>query len=179
MFAAHSRRVCMGIFKFRGQGAIESCRGTTAHALHGQGATEYLVLLAVVLIIALVSIALLGFFPGLATDARITQSNSYWRGEARPFAVLEHSVSTGGVATLIVQNYEASGTLTANVSVANASTGTTTSFAPGEIKTVTVNGLATGTSGQVYDLNVSITYLTANGIISKQYGSKNIIGKYT
>jgi len=30
----------------------------------GQGATEYLVLLAVVLIVALVSVALLGFFPG-------------------------------------------------------------------------------------------------------------------
>lgn len=44
-----------------------------------QGATEYLVLLAVVLIVALVSVALLGFFPGMASDAQITQSQAYWR----------------------------------------------------------------------------------------------------
>ena len=48
-------------------------------SMKGQGATEYLVLLAVVLIIALVSIALLGFFPSLAIDARITQASLYWR----------------------------------------------------------------------------------------------------
>jgi len=54
----------------------------------GQGATEYLVLLAVVLIIALVSIALLGFFPGMASDAKTTQSQSYWQS-ASPIAVID------------------------------------------------------------------------------------------
>ena len=52
-----------------------------------QGATEYLVLLAVVLIIALVSVALLGFFPGMASDAQITQSQIYWQS-ASPIAVV-------------------------------------------------------------------------------------------
>ncbi|MFA6328461.1 MAG: hypothetical protein WCY41_03375 [Candidatus Micrarchaeia archaeon] len=54
----------------------------------GQGATEYLVLLAVVLIVALVSVALLGFFPGMASDAQITQSQIYWRS-ATPIAIME------------------------------------------------------------------------------------------
>ncbi|MFA4983646.1 MAG: hypothetical protein WC588_05545, partial [Candidatus Micrarchaeia archaeon] len=54
----------------------------------GQGATEYLVLLAVVLIVALVSVALLGFFPGMASDAQITQSQMYWRS-ATPVAIVE------------------------------------------------------------------------------------------
>jgi len=53
-----------------------------------QGATEYLVLLAVVLIVALVSVALLGFFPGMASDAQITQSQAYWRS-ASPIAIVE------------------------------------------------------------------------------------------
>jgi len=53
-----------------------------------QGATEYLVLLAVVLIVALVSVALLGFFPGMASDAQITQSQAYWQG-ASPIAIVE------------------------------------------------------------------------------------------
>jgi len=67
-----------------------------------QGATEYLVLLAVVLIVALVSVALLGFFPGMASDAQITQSQAYWQS-ASPIAVIEWSAryynqsGTGGM----------------------------------------------------------------------------------
>ena len=54
----------------------------------GQGATEYLVLLAVVLIVALVSVALLGFFPGMASDAQTTQSKTYWQS-ASPISIVE------------------------------------------------------------------------------------------
>ena len=54
----------------------------------GQGATEYLVLLAVVLIVALVSVALLGFFPGMASDSQLTQSKTYW-SSASPIAIIE------------------------------------------------------------------------------------------
>jgi len=54
----------------------------------GQGATEYLVLLAVVLIVALVSVALLGFFPGMAGDAQLAQSRIYWQS-ASPISVLD------------------------------------------------------------------------------------------
>ena len=56
--------------------------------MFGQGATEYLVLLAVVLIVALVSVALLGFFPGMASDSQVTQSKTYWQG-ASPIAIME------------------------------------------------------------------------------------------
>ena len=71
-----------------GQGAIESQSAATAGTLRAQGATEYLVLLAVVLIVALVSVALLGFFPGMASDAQITQSKTYWQS-ASPIAIVE------------------------------------------------------------------------------------------
>ena len=73
---------------YRGQGAIESSSWSTAGTLRAQGATEYLVLLAVVLIVALVSVALLGFFPGMASDAQITQSQAYWKG-AQPISITE------------------------------------------------------------------------------------------
>jgi len=56
--------------------------------MKGQGATEYLVLLAVVLIVALVSVALLGFFPGMASDAQVTQSQAYWKS-AQPISIAE------------------------------------------------------------------------------------------
>ena len=146
----------------------------------GQGATEYLVLLAVVLIIALVSIALLGFFPGLASDARITQSNSYWRGEARPFAILEHSFR-GTSGKLIIQNNDASGSLS-GVAVAVgtcANSSVPSSLGPGETGVV---DFATScgqpsSSGSVYDLNVTFNYTSPNGIAGRQYGAKNIVGK--
>lgn len=60
-----------------------------------QGATEYLVLLAVVLIIALVAIALLGFFPGTATDAQVQESNIYWQSQS-PIAIVEMTVAARG-----------------------------------------------------------------------------------
>jgi len=82
----------------KAQGAIESSSCSTAGTLLGQGATEYLVLLAVVLIVALVSVALLGFFPGMASDAQFTQSQAYWQS-ASPIQVLESGArfqSSGG-----------------------------------------------------------------------------------
>jgi hypothetical protein len=56
-----------------------------------------LVLLAVVLIVALVSVALLGFFPGMASDSQETQSKMYWQS-ASPIAITEWaaSISTAG-----------------------------------------------------------------------------------
>jgi len=69
---------------------------------NGQGATEYLVLLAVVLIVALVSVALLGFFPGMASDAQLTQSKAYWTS-AQPISIVESSayfLTSGSTGTL-------------------------------------------------------------------------------
>jgi hypothetical protein len=148
--------------------------------LHGQGATEYLVLLAVVLIIALASIALLGFFPGMASDARITQSTSYWRGEARPFAILEHTITGAtGNATIILQNKDALGTsIITNLSVGNGTNTTSTTFAPGESRAINIRYGPTGTAGTIYDLSVNITYTTPGGVLTKQFGAKNLVGKY-
>lgn len=57
-------------------------------ALLAQDATEYLVLLAVVLIVALVGIALLGFFPGMAAESKARESELYWQS-ATPIAIAE------------------------------------------------------------------------------------------
>jgi hypothetical protein len=144
----------------------------------GQGATEYLVLLAVVLIIALVSIALLGFFPGLATDAKITQSSAYWR-EARPFAILESAITgSTGNSTLVLQNVDASGTYTlTGIGLSTNYTTYSTTLAPGEVKTI-YGPTIVGTAGNIYDLNVTISYTTPNGVSSTFYGAKNLVGKY-
>jgi len=154
--------------------------------MRGQGATEYLVLLAVVLIIALVSIALLGFFPGLASDAKITQSASYWKS-ARPFSIVEASVKSNGSAFIVLQNVEATGTyVLGNITLVqpNGSIVTvspTTTFASGETKSIYIpdpQGMS-GAAGTLYDLGVVIHYTSANGINATQTGSKNLVGKYS
>jgi hypothetical protein len=53
------------------------------------------------------------------------------------------------------------------------------SFAAGESKKVTIASMGNNTAGSIYDLNVTITYTSPGGIESRQYGSKNIMGKYT
>ena len=144
--------------------------------MKGQGATEYLVLLAVVLIIALVSIALLGFFPGLASDAKITQSNTYWRGEANPVSIVDHSFDTTGNGS----NNAASGTITiTNMTVGNGSvSGTPIKMASGDQVTVTVSDAAAGSASSTYEFAIVIVYTSPTGLTQTQYGMKPIVGKY-
>ena len=142
----------------------------------GQGATEYLVLLAVVLIVALVSVALLGFFPGMASDARITQSQAYWRGQAQPFAIQDAALS-GTTGTFSIQNMNANGVTLTGMAVSTAANNTTvTSFGAGEVKTLTA-AIPSCTTGAIYDLNITIMYTTASGVSSKEFGTKNLVGK--
>jgi hypothetical protein len=151
--------------------------------MKGQGATEYLVLLAAVLIIALVSLALLGFFPGMAGDAKISQSHSYWSSEAKPFAVVESSMTTDGNLTIVLELKEANGAhrLT-NFSTDPSSANSTLpaggkEFNAGERKTFVISGFEAKNPGEVYEVYVNFTYLTPNKITTQQYGVKPIMGK--
>jgi len=60
--------------------------------------------LAVVLIVALVSVALLGFFPGMASDAQITQSQMYWKS-AQPIAIVESGAKALGSSPAVTFPY--------------------------------------------------------------------------
>jgi len=161
----------------------------------GQGATEYLVLLAVVLIVAMVAIALLGFFPGLAGDAKKTQSDAYWRGEARPFAVLEHSQTLDHL-TVVLQNVEAEQRSLAfiNITGQGATFGSTFNngsenisilnntnqyFPAGEKRTFVITGNANCTSGSTYEYQVTLIYNNSDNTIvnQRQFGAKTLVGK--
>lgn len=64
--------------------------------LHGQGSVEYLAILAMVMVVALTAVALMGFFPGLAGDAKRSQGNIYWKGVARPIGIPEAVLMSRG-----------------------------------------------------------------------------------
>ena len=136
-------------------------------------------LLAVVLIIALVAIMLLGYFPGMATDAKITQSNTYWRGEARPFDIVEQNINSTGYGSFVLQNMETEGPyIITDFHVGGYSNTSNTSFSAGERKTIIVSNMSSSAGGSIYDLNVTITYTTPSGQTGREYGTKNIVGKY-
>ena len=144
--------------------------------MKGQGATEYLVLLAVVLMIALVSIALLGFFPGLAGDAKKTQSDPYWKA-SRPFGILEHSLSSDGNLSVVLQNNDAERYTLMQLNIGGSSNNTTATFSGGEKKVYVVRGLGSCTAGSSYEYNVNLTYNSSDISNQKQIGTKPIIGK--
>jgi hypothetical protein len=156
--------------------------------LKGQGATEYLVLFAVVLIIAMVVIALLGFFPSIGTGAKQSASESYWKS-ARPIQITSAYVTSNGAFNIAVQNAESNaikitsiavstayGTPTNNVAATEAIT-----LGTGESSNITfalawipAGGLCT--NGSSYEYYVSFAYTQGSNTYAFN-GTKPIIGK--
>jgi len=142
----------------------------------GQGATEYLVLLAVVLMIALVSIALLGFFPGLAGDAKATQSQSYWKA-ARPIGILEHSQS-GTILTLLIQNNDPDQRVITRIDAGGTGVNTTSiTLNSGEKKSINLISAPSCVVGGNYEYLLNFTYNTNDLSSLKQIGTKPLVGK--
>ncbi len=147
----------------------------------GQGSTEYLVLLAVVLIVALVAIALLGFFPQLSTPARISQSSAYWSG-ANPVSIVDYKV-TGTTIELEVRNTENRWINIQQISFDGTDLlSSTYKISPGKSKiinatTIPAENCADG-AGDVFDYEtVIITYNTASFNSLKQTGATAFVGE--
>jgi hypothetical protein len=149
--------------------------------LRGQGATEYLSIFAVVLLIALTAMVLMAFFPGLAGDAKTNQSSIYWRGVASPFgiseAMLKYYDAEKSRFYFVMQNKGTDGISLTGGTVAVAGNGTlgtigdetkSTSFnsffSPGQEhrQTTDVNAYFIWdfvcTPGQSYELTLSLNY---------------------
>jgi hypothetical protein len=160
----------------------------------GQGATEYLVLLAVVLIIALVSVALLGFFPGMASDSQVAQSQAYWSGTARPFQAIEASPSVESVCgfasasgyTLVLQNTEADALTVTGISIDNSSgfcvaggaANAPVVVGPGERRTFFVKSSSLDVPcsvGEIVQADMNITFSTAFLSNKVQTGAKKLV----
>ena len=143
----------------------------------GQGSTEYLVLLAVALIIALVVIGLLGWFPGLAGGARETQSKTYWKG-ANPFSITDYKIN-GTAVSLAMRNTADSKLTLRDVELDGSSMNSTNvSFRGGEDKLVTGTlGTTCGSAGTAFEYNVTIVYDSASIPGMRFIGEKPLVGK--
>jgi uncharacterized protein (UPF0333 family) len=149
--------------------------------MKGQVSTEYLVILAVVLVVALVVVYLVGGFSGLGAGSLETQSKSYW-GSTSPFAVTTVRVS-GTAMDLQMANNDLQLLQLTDVSIDGTSVfSTNTTFTSGEAKVVNMvlpSALVPCTTpGAPYTYNnVVITY--SKGGISgiRQSGNKPLVGK--
>jgi hypothetical protein len=144
----------------------------------GQVSTEYLVILAVVLVVALVVVYLVGGFSGLGAGSLETQSKNYWAG-ASPFSIKTVKVSGTSMDLELVNNDLEKLTIT-GISVAGTSVfSTSTDFNSGEDKSVTGTlGSSCGASGTPYTYsNVTITYTKGSISGLKEVGVKPLVGK--
>lgn len=144
----------------------------------GQVSTEYLVILAVVLVIALVVVYLVGGFSGLGSSSIETASKNYWAG-ASPFAIKTVAVS-GTAMSLDFQNNDLEQLTITDVSIAGSSVfSTNTSFTSGESKVVAATlGTTCGAAGTPFTYNnVTITYNKGSITGLKEVGNKPLIGR--
>ncbi|GEM_PF-1593355 len=141
-------------------------------------------LLFLLLMGSMMGIALLGFFPGVAGDAKATQSAAYWRGEARPFAILEHSQS-GSLITIIAQNLETNSLKIGSIKL-EGTAGQKGSYggsddaalSAGERHTYRVQLSNPCTAGTNYEYFVTVSYSDpADEGAKSMKGAKTLVGK--
>lgn len=148
--------------------------------MKGQGSTEYLVILAVVLVVALIVIGLLGQFTGFGSAGLEQQSKAYWQG-ASPFAILNARINSTSV-QLEMQNKLTQRLTLKSITFDGNSINTTLGsmvFAPNQVRVVTGdNSPCTGGTGSIYQVDsVVITYDTAGLTNQVQVGDKPLYGK--
>lgn len=141
----------------------------------GQASVEYLVILAVVLIIALVVVAALGGFIDIGRQAGPQASKTYWR--TAEIGLLDWAISSTGDDTLVIKNnmdYRINVT-EVTVGTSNQTVGQT--LMPGESKTV-ANAWVTCTSGDAFAYKVTVEYDNIEyNITGKSFtGAKEIEG---
>jgi len=140
----------------------------------GQGTTEYLIILAIVIVIALVVVGVLGGFPSIGTGISQGQSKAYW-GSVQPLSLIDWVVSTT-TGSLVLQN-NTSGTITMVRVVWNGTTITDTSvLAPGGKATITSANITCPTAGQPFSRTLSYRYSTTNLSNIDFNGSMPVVG---
>jgi len=139
-----------------------------------QGATEYLIILAVVIIIGLIVIGILRNVPASGAAAKERASKAYWEGA--DVGVTDFAIDGSGIVLFIRNNFARDVEIT-NIKFDTTSVYTTdTVFRPGEIKKLTSTAI-TCTGGNTYSYEVSIDYtdLTTNSDFTFD-GATSLVG---
>jgi len=144
----------------------------------GQVSTEYLVILSVVLVIALVVVYMVGGFSALGSGSLETQSKNYW-GSASPFAIKSFKMN-GTAIDLSITNGAPDPLTITDISIDGTSVySKATAFGANEAKAISGKSAAEcGAPGTPYVYNnVVITYTNGSFTGVTQDGVKPLMGK--
>lgn len=124
----------------------------------GQGATEYLIILAVVIVVALIVVAAIGGIPGIGKGASKRASDAFWDTADIAIPAFAISAATDGM-SMDVRNNQKNAIESLTVSVNGvAATCDKTKLASGQETDCTIAAVTTCDAGDAYSLNVSISY---------------------
>lgn len=129
----------------------------------GQGTTEYLIILAIVIVIALVVVSVLGGFPSIGSGISQGQSKAYW-GSVSPLAVVDWSIPASGTGRIVFQNQTSSTITITDLNWSGvAVTFTDQNIAAGGKATVESTSLTCGVAaGQNFSKTLTYQYNTTN-----------------
>lgn len=127
----------------------------------GQTATEYLIILAVVIIIALIVIGVLGRIPSLGGGASSGAVSGYW--STAKIAVPNHAVTPDGNVTITLVNNMQGTIRIDNVTITDTNgqtnyTSPSRILSPGESTQVVVHTVSSANPGERFTYNLAIVY---------------------
>ena len=150
--------------------------------IKGQAAIEYLIILAVVVIIALIVIGVIGGFPGMTRGISEKDSASYW--SAADVGITRYFVShTINSSMLVIRNNKLFAINVTNLTFAGGANvlPANQSLAPGSSVNVTLSTAGTAvpscTAGNSYSMTTVVTYVDA--VYGQTYtftGEKPLVG---
>jgi len=141
----------------------------------GQVSTEYLVILAVVLVIALVVVFLVSQGTDVGSGVTETQSKNYW-GVQSPLSIVGYGV-TASTMTMDVTNRDAEEITLTSVDVDGTERfSTSTTFAPGETRTLNMTLGAACTTDTRFSYDIDFTYNRGGISALLQGGERDLIG---
>ncbi|MCX6776146.1 MAG: hypothetical protein NT130_04845 [Candidatus Micrarchaeota archaeon] len=145
----------------------------------GQAAIEYLIILAVVVIIALIVIGVIGGFPGMTRGVSERDSAAYWAG-ADVGITRYFLTDSGGTSQLVLRNNRLFAINFTDITFDGASVlenPTSTPISPGSSTVITLYPAVCTTAGQSVSKNVVITYKDATyGTTYTFTGEKPLVG---
>ena len=95
----------------------------------GQASTEYIIVLAITLTLALVVLGVVGFFPAFSYDSQVGDSIQYWGNAAAPIAIVGFK-QTGSNFSATVENRAAANLHLTGFSLTPASAASSAAYQP-------------------------------------------------
>lgn len=140
----------------------------------GQTATEYLIILAVVIIIALIVVGVMGGIPGMGGGAKSKTSSAYW--STAEVAISSATMSPTGASSVTLRNSQTESIIVNTVTINNnVSTTVSRTLTPGQQEAFVFTGLACS-AGSSYSYPVVISYTKGGSSYSFNGGGQALEG---